>query len=96
MFAFRSVCTLHGLPVLRRQTLQLLLETLHHVKQENCTLLVLFQEPRCPDPPDHEVSLEEMKAQKEDRLPDLRVLRGLWSQWFCRELCRPIYSCSSK
>ena len=31
-----------------------------------------------------------------DRLPDLRVLPGHWSQRFCRELCRPIYSCSSK
>ena len=29
---------------LRRQTLQLLLEMLHHVKLENC--MVLFQEPR--------------------------------------------------
>ena len=35
---------------LKRQTLQLLLEMLHHVKYENCTLLVLFQDPRCPDP----------------------------------------------
>ena len=50
------------------------------------------------------VSLEEQKAQKEDRvpprktdrLPDLRVLPGHWSQRFCRELCRPIYNCSSK
>ena len=50
------------------------------------------------------VSLEEMKAHKEDRflrrkrdrLPDLRILPGHWCQWFCRELCRPIYSCSSK
>ena len=25
-----------------------------------------------------------------------RVLPGHWSQWFCRELCRPIYNCSSK
>ena len=33
---------------------------------------------------------------KTDRLPDLRVLPGHWSQWSCRELCRPIYSCSSK
>ena len=33
---------------------------------------------------------------KTDRLPDLRVLPGHWSQWFCRELCRPIYNCSSK
>ena len=35
---------------LRRQTLQLLLDMLHHVKSENCTLLVVFQDPRCPDP----------------------------------------------
>ena len=50
------------------------------------------------------ISLEEMKAQKEDRfpswktdrLPDLWVLPGHWSQWFCGELCRPIYNCSSK
>ena len=27
---------------------------------------------------------------------DLRVLPGHWSQRFCRELCRPIYKCSSK
>ena len=31
-----------------------------------------------------------------DRLPDLRVHPGHWSQWFCRELCRPIYSCCLK
>ena len=31
-----------------------------------------------------------------DRLPDLQVLPGNWSQRFCRDLCRPIYSCSSK
>ena len=49
------------------------------------------------------VSLEEQKAQKRpfpswktDRLPDLRVLPGHRSQRFCRELCRPIYNCSSK
>ena len=44
------------------------------------------------------ISLEEHKAQKKrtvsswktDRLPDLRVLPGHWSQRFCRELCRPI------
>ena len=50
------------------------------------------------------VSLEEMKAlkrrplfpRKTYHLPDLRVLPGHWSQWFCPELCRPIYSCSSK
>ena len=42
------------------------------------------------------VSLEELKAHKEDRFPswmtdrllDLRVLPGHWSQRFCRELCR--------
>ena len=42
------------------------------------------------------ISLEEQKAQKEDRflswktdrLPDLRVLPGHRSQRFCRELCR--------
>ena len=50
------------------------------------------------------VSLEEQEAPKRgpfpswktDRLPDLRVLPGHWSQRFCRELCRPIYICSSK
>ena len=50
------------------------------------------------------VSLEEQKApkrgpfpsRKTDRLPGLRVLPGHWSQGFRRELCRPIYSCSSK
>ena len=50
------------------------------------------------------VSLEDRKApkrapfpsRKTDRLPDLRVLPGHWSQRFCRELCRPIYICSSK
>ena len=31
-----------------------------------------------------------------DRFLDLRVLPGHWSQWFCRELCRPIHNCSSK
>ena len=49
------------------------------------------------------VSLEKQKSpkrgpfppRKTDRLPDLRVLPGHWSQWFCRELCRLIYSCSS-
>ena len=30
-----------------------------------------------------------------DRLLDLRVLPGHWNQRFCRELCRPIYCCSS-
>ena len=33
---------------------------------------------------------------KTDRLLDLRVLLGHWSQRFCRELCRPVYNCSSK
>ena len=33
---------------------------------------------------------------KTDRLPDLRVLPGLWSQRFRRKLCRPISYCSSK
>ena len=50
------------------------------------------------------ISLEEQKAQKEDRflsrktdrLLDLRVLPGHWSQWFCRELCRLVYYRSSK
>ena len=50
------------------------------------------------------VSQEEQKAQKRgpfdsrktDRLPDLRLLPGHWSQWFRRELCRPIYYCSMK
>ena len=50
------------------------------------------------------VSLEEQKSPKRwpfpswktDRLPDLRVLPGHWSQRYCRELCRPIYNCSSK
>ena len=50
------------------------------------------------------VSLEGQKAQKQDpfpsretdRLPDLRVLPGHWSQRFCRALCRPIHYQSSK
>ena len=51
------------------------------------------------------VSLEEQKAQKEDpffpsrqadRLLDLRIFLGHWSQRFCRELCRPIHYWSSK
>ena len=33
---------------------------------------------------------------KTNRLPDLRVLPGYWSQRFCRELCRPIYYQSTK
>ena len=35
-------------------------------------------------------------SRKTDRFPDIRVLPGHWSQWFWRELCRPIYHCSSK
>ena len=49
------------------------------------------------------VSLEEQSPKrgpfpswKTDRFPDLRVLPGHWSQWFCRELCRPIHNCFSK
>ena len=50
------------------------------------------------------ISLEEeigpergpLSPRKTDRLPGLRVLLGHWSQRFCRELCRPIYNCSSK
>ena len=38
------------------------------------------------------ISLEEQKAQKQDRLLDLRILPGHWSQRFCRELCRPIHN----
>ena len=37
-----------------------------------------------------------LPPRKTDRSPDLRVLPGHRSQRFCRELCRPIYSCSSK
>ena len=52
----------------------------------------------------NKVNLEEQKSpkrgppspRKTDRLPNLRVLPGHWSQWFCRELCRPMYYCSSK
>ena len=36
-----------------------------------------------------------LPPRKTDRLPDLRELPGHWSQRFCRELCGPIYSCSS-
>ena len=35
-------------------------------------------------------------SRKTDRLLDLRILPGHWSQQFCRELCRPIHYCSSK
>ena len=31
-----------------------------------------------------------LSPRKTDRLPDLRVLPGHWSQRFCREICRPI------
>ena len=37
-----------------------------------------------------------LPPRKTDLLPDLRVLPGHWSRRFRRELCRPIYSCSSK
>ena len=37
-----------------------------------------------------------LSPRKADRIPDLRVLPGHWSQRFCRELCRPSYNCSSK
>ena len=36
------------------------------------------------------------KFEETDRSLDLRILLGHWSQRFCRELCRPIYSCSSQ
>ena len=49
-------------------------------------------------------SLEEQKAEKQDRFHSrktdcllyLRILPGHWCQRFCRELCRLMYSCSSK
>ena len=55
-------------------------------------------------PFERKVSLEEQKKPKRgpfpswktDRLLVLRVLQGHWSQRFCRELCWPIYNCSSK
>ena len=31
-----------------------------------------------------------------DCLFDLRILPGQWCQWFCRKLCRLIYSCGSR
>ena len=37
-----------------------------------------------------------LSPRKTDRLPDLRVFPGHWSQRFCRELCRLIHYCSSK
>ena len=50
------------------------------------------------------ISLEEQKAQKEDRflrgrqdcLLDLRTIPGHWNPWFCRKLHRPVHYCSSK
>ena len=51
------------------------------------------------------VSLEEHESSKRKTASfrgrqiayhDLRVLPGHWGQRFCRELCGPIYSCSSK
>ena len=47
------------------------------------------------------VSLEEMKAHKEDRFLPRRQIACLIYEYFrvtgaCRELCRPIYKCSSK
>ena len=48
------------------------------------------------------VSLEEQKAQKEDRffrgrqIAYLYEYPGHWSQRFCRELCRPVHNYSSK
>ena len=35
-------------------------------------------------------------SRKTDCLLDLRILPGHWGQWFSRELCWSIYSCSSK
>ena len=37
-----------------------------------------------------------LPSRKTDRLLDLRVFPGHWSQRFCRELCRPIHYQSSK
>ena len=50
------------------------------------------------------ISLEEQKGPKRgpfpswktDRLLDLRLLPGHWSQRFCRKLHRPVHYCSSK
>ena len=50
------------------------------------------------------ISLEEQKAQKEDRFLEDRQIAyliydqfpGHWSPLFCRELCRPIYYFSSR
>ena len=49
------------------------------------------------------ISLEEQKAQKEDRflrgrqiaLLDLRTIPGHWNRRFCRKLHRPVHHCSS-
>ena len=37
-----------------------------------------------------------LSPRKTDCFLDLRILPGHWGQRFCRELYRPIYSCSSK
>ena len=37
-----------------------------------------------------------LSPRKTDCILDLRSLPGHWSQRFCRELCRPIYNCSSE
>ena len=37
-----------------------------------------------------------LPPRKTDRLLNLRILPGHWSQWFCREFRRPIYISSSK
>ena len=50
------------------------------------------------------ISLEEQKAQKEDRFLrgrqdcrlDLRSIPGHWNPWFCRKLHRPVHYCCSK
>ena len=42
------------------------------------------------------ISLEEQKAQKEDRFLRGRQIAYLIYEHFCRKLCRPIYSCSSQ
>ena len=40
------------------------------------------------------VSLERpLSPRKTNCLLDLPVLLGHWSQWFCRELCRPVHYC---
>ena len=71
------------------------------VRRENC----FSTEQNHPEDPLQETSQSggnesskrrPLPPKKTDRLLDLRVLPGHWSQRFCRELCRPIYSCSSK